>query len=120
MSCTVDAEAGPSKKARTLEKGKVKESEPEEEGEECTAPSATDKLLADILEEQRLHNERVLAEISQIRGALFQMTKHLKCLVNNTNDIVDHLMSEDDEDGRRIVGGGKVEKTASGKGNVRG
>ena len=44
------------------------------------------------------------------------MTKHLKCLVNNTNDIVDHLMSEDDEDGWRIIGGGKVEKAAGGKG----
>ena len=34
--------------------------------------------------------------------------------MNNTNDIVDHLMSEDDEDGRRIIGEGKVEKAASG------
>src|ERR1700723_530402 len=98
-----------------LEKGKAKESEPEEEDEERVAPSATDKLLADILEEQQLHNERVLAEISQIHGALFQVTKHLKCLVNNTNDIADHLMSEDDEDGRWIVGGGKVEKAAGRK-----
>ena len=80
------------------------------------SPSATDKILANILEEQWLHNKRVLAEISQIRRALFQMTKHLKCLVNNTNNIADHLMSEDDEDGQRIVGGGKAEKAAGGKG----
>ena len=53
----MDVEAGPSKKAKMLEKGKAKESEPEEEDEECAGPSATDKLLADILEEQRLHNE---------------------------------------------------------------
>ena len=33
-SCTVDMEAGPSKKARTLEKGKAKESELEDEEEE--------------------------------------------------------------------------------------
>ena len=43
------------------------------------------------------------------------MTKHLKYLVNNTNNIADHLMSEDDEDGRWIVGEGKVEKAAGGK-----
>ena len=101
-----------SKKARTLEKGKVKESEPEDEEEERTGLSATDQILADILEEQRLHNERILAEISQIRRALFQVTKQLKYLVNNTNNIADHLMSEDDEDGRRIIGEGKVEKAA--------
>src|ERR1700720_3574578 len=114
-SCTVDTEAGPSKKVRTLEKGKAKESEPEDEEEEHAGPSATEQLLAEILEEQQLHNEKVLAEISQIRGALFQVTKQLKYLVNNTNDIADHLMSEDDEDGRRIVGEGKVEKAAGGK-----
>src|SRR6202040_2664301 len=114
-SCTVDTEAGPSKKARTLEKAKAKESEPEDEEEERAGPSATEHILAEILEEQRLHNKKILAEISQIRGALFQVTKHLKYLVNNTNDIADHLMSEDDEDGQRIVGEGKVEKAASGK-----
>ena len=117
MSCTVDpinAEVGPLKKMRILEKGKAKESEPEDEEEERTGPSATDQILADILEEQRLHNERILAEISQIRGALFQVTKQLKYLVNNTNDITDHLMSEDDEDGWRIIGEGKVEKVAGG------
>src|ERR1700723_227629 len=105
-SCMVDTEAGPSKKARTLEKGKAKESEPEDEEEERVGLSATEHILADILEEQRLHNEKILVEISQIHGALFQVTKHLKYLVNNTNDIVDHLMSED-EDGRRIIGEGK-------------
>ena len=110
----MDTEAGPSKKARTLEKGKVKESEPEDEEEERAGPSATEHILADILEEQQLHNEKVLAEISQIRGALFQVTKHLKYLVNNTNNIVDHLMFEDDEDGQWIVGEGKV-KTAAGR-----
>src|ERR1700720_2483189 len=114
-SCTVDMEAGPLKKARTLEKGKVKESEPEDEEEEHAGPSAMDQILADILEEQRLHNERILAEISQIRRALFQATKQLKYLVNNTNNIADHLMSKDDEDGRRIIGEGKVEKAATGK-----
>ena len=67
-----------------MEKGKAKESESEDEEEERAGVSVTDKILADILEEQRLHNERVLAKISQIRGALFQVTKHLKCLVNNT------------------------------------
>ena len=111
----MDTEAGPSKKARTLEKGKAKESEPEDEEEERVGPSAMEQILADILEEQRHHNEKILTEISQIRGALFQVTKHLKYLVNNTNDIADHLMSEDDEDGRRIVGEGKVEKAAGGK-----
>jgi len=111
----VDTEAGPSKKVRTLEKGKAKESEPEDEEEEHTGPSATEQLLTEILEEQRLHNKKILAEISQIRGALFQVTKHLKYLVNNTNDIADHLMSDDDEDGRRIIGEGKVKKAAGGK-----
>src|ERR1700720_2926250 len=106
---------GSVEKVRTLEKGKAKESEPEDEEEEHAGLSATEQLLAEILEEQRLHNEKVLAEISQIRGALFQVTKHLKYLVNNTNNIADHLMSEDDEDGRRIVGEGKVEKAAGGK-----
>src|ERR1700720_4166903 len=114
-SCTVDTEAGLSKKVRTLEKGQVKESEPEDEEEERAGPSATEQILADILEEQRLHNEKILAEISQIRGGLFQVTKHLKYLVNNTNDIADHLMSKDDEDGRRIIGEGKVEKAAGAK-----
>src|SRR6202040_2719771 len=38
-SCTVDTEAGPSKKARTLEKAKAKESEPEDEEEERAGPS---------------------------------------------------------------------------------
>src|ERR1700720_3842233 len=113
-SCTVDMEAGPSKKARTLEKAKAKESEPEDEEEERAGLSATDQILADILEEQRLHKKRILAEISQIRGVLFQVTKQLKYLVNNTNDIADHLMSEDDEDGQRIIGEGKVEKAAGG------
>src|ERR1700722_511477 len=70
-SCTVDVEAGPSKKARTLEKGKAKELELEDEEEERAGPSATDQILADILEEQRLHNKRILAEISQICGMLF-------------------------------------------------
>src|SRR3984957_9164619 len=98
--------------ARTLEKGKAKESELEDEEEERTGPSAMDQILADILEEQRLHNERILVEISQIHRALFQVTKQLKYLVNNTNDIADHLMSEDDEDGRRIIGEGKVKKAA--------
>src|ERR1700723_1395062 len=86
-SCMVDTEAGPSKKVRTLEKGKAKESEPEDEEEERVGLSATDKILADILEEQRLHNERVLVEISQIRRVLFQVTKQLKYLVHNTNNI---------------------------------
>ena len=98
-----------------MEKGKAKESEPEDEEEEHTGPSATEQLLTEILEEQRLHNKKILAEISQIRGALFQVTKHLKYLVNNTNDIADHLMSDDDEDGRRIIGEGKVKKAAGGK-----
>src|SRR3984957_9118992 len=101
--------------ARTLEKGKAKESEPEDEEEERAGPSAMDQILAAILEEQRLHNERILAEISQIREALFQVTKQLKYLVHNTNDIVDHLMSKDDEDSQRIIGEGKVEKAASGE-----
>ena len=34
--------------------------------------------------------------------------------MNNTNDIADHLMSEDNEDGRQIIGEGKVEKAAGG------
>jgi len=110
-SCTMDAEAGLSKKAKELEP----EPEEEDEDEERVAPSATNKLLADILEEQQLHNERVLAEISHIRGALFQVTKHLKCLVNNANDIADHLMSEDDKDGRWIVGGKRLRRRPAGR-----
>src|ERR1700723_1241115 len=72
-------------------------------------------ILADILQEQRLHNEKILAEISQIRRALFQVTKHLKYLVNNTNDIADHLMSEDDEDSRRIIGGESQKRRLAGQ-----
>ena len=53
----INAEAGPSKKMRILEKGKAKESELETESEEHAGPSATNKILADILEEQWLHNE---------------------------------------------------------------
>src|ERR1700720_1997698 len=93
ISCAVDpanAEAGPSKRMRMGKgKGKVREMEPESE-DEVAGPSVRNKILTDLLEEQRLHNNRLLGEITQIRGALFQMGKMLKGVVHNTNDITDH------------------------------
>ena len=79
--------------------------EPEREEEVVVGPSAMVRILADILEEQWLHNAKLLGEISQIHGSLFQMSKMLNGLVLNTNDIADHLLSKEDNDGRWIVGG---------------
>src|SRR6202040_3319639 len=84
ISCAVDpanAEAGPSKRMRVGKgKGKARETEPESE-DEVAGPSVRTKILTDLLEEQRLHNQRLLAEIAQIRGALFQMGKLIKGIV---------------------------------------
>ena len=97
---------GSVKKVRVA-KGKEKawEMEPETEDKVVAGPSVREKILADLLEEQWLHNTKLLGEISQIRRALFQMGKMLKGLAHNTNDIVDHVLSKEDDNGRRIVGG---------------
>src|ERR1700720_2770757 len=76
-----------------------------ESEDKVAGPSVRNKILTDLLEEQRLHNPRLLREITQIHGALFQMGKMLKGVVHNTNDIADHLLSKEDDDGHRIVGG---------------
>src|ERR1700720_2221879 len=103
VSCMVDpanAEAGPSKKLKVAQgKGKARETELEMEEEVVVGLSTRERILANILEEQRLHNAKLLGEISQIRGSLFQMSKMLKGLVLNTNDIADHLLSKEDNDG---------------------
>src|SRR3984957_13482479 len=108
ISCAVDpanVEAGPSKKMRGGKgKGKARETEPESEDEDA-GPSVRDKVLTELLEEQRLHNQRLLAEIAQIRGALFQMGKLLKGIVLDTHDITDHLLSKGDDDSRRVADG---------------
>src|SRR6202041_871844 len=61
ISCAVDpanAKAGPSKKMRVGKgKGKARETEPESEVE-VAGPSVRTKILTDLLEEQRLHNQR--------------------------------------------------------------
>src|ERR1700722_15380577 len=94
-----NTEAGPLKRLKVAKgKEKVWETEPESEEEVVAGPSAMEKILADILEEQRLHNGKVLGEITQIHGALFQMGKLLKGTVLNTNDITDHLLSKEDEE----------------------
>ena len=98
-------------------KEKVRETEPESE-DKIAGPSVRNKILTDLLEEQRLHNHRLLGEIAQIRGALFQMGKMLKGVVHNTNDITDHLLSKEDDDGRQIVGGAIInvdEESADGE-----
>src|ERR1700720_4548787 len=109
ISCSVDpdnAEVGPSKKLKvTKGKEEAREMELETEDEVVASPSVREKILADLLEEQWLHNTKLLREIAQIRGALFQMDKMLKGVVHNTNDIADHLLSKEDDDGHRIVGG---------------
>ena len=64
-----------------------------------------DTILTALLEEQRLHNQKLLGEIAQIRGALFQMGKVLKGIVLNTHDITDHLLSKGDDDGHRVASG---------------
>src|SRR6202041_3231297 len=106
ISCAVDpanAEAGPSKKMRVGKgKGKVRETEPGSE-DEVAGPSVRNKILTDLLEEQRLHNQRLLAEVAQIRGALFQMGKILKGIVLDTHNINDHLMLKEEDGGRRAA-----------------
>src|SRR3984957_20573185 len=106
ISCAVDpinAEAGPSKKMKVGKgKGKARETEPGLE-DEVAGPSVRDKLLTDLLEEQRLHNHRLLAEVAQICGALFQMGKLLKGIVLDMHDITDHLMLEEEDGGRQAV-----------------
>src|ERR1700719_78222 len=73
-SCTVDpahAEAGPSKRMRMGKgKGKARETEPKSEDEDA-GPSVRDKALIELLEEQRLHNQSLLGEIAESRGATF-------------------------------------------------
>src|ERR1700720_2006484 len=105
-SCTVDpvnAEAGPSKRMRVGKgKGKARETEPKSEDEDA-GPSVRDKVLTELLEEQRLHNQRLLGEIAQICGALFQMGKLLKGIVLDTHDITDHLLVKEEDGGRRAV-----------------
>src|ERR1700720_4182786 len=104
--CTVDpinAEAGPSKKMKVGKgKGKARETEPRSEVE-VAGPSVRDKILTDLLEEQWLHNQRLLAEVAQICGALFQMGKLLKGIVLDTHDITDHLMLKEEDGGRRAA-----------------
>src|SRR6202040_538673 len=93
ISCSVDpanAEAGPSKKMRVGKgKGNACETELESEDEDV-GPSVRDKVLTELLEEQQLQNQRLLREITQIRGALFQMGKIMKGIILNTHDIMDH------------------------------
>ena len=89
-----------------------------ESEDKVAGPSVRNKILTDLLEEQRLHNNQLLGEIAQIRGALFQMGKMLKGVVHNTNDIADHLLSKEDDDGRRIIGGAIInvdEESADGE-----
>ena len=101
----VDAEAGPSKKMRVGKgKGKACEMEPKSEDEDA-GPSVRDKVLIELLEEQRLHNQRLLGEIAQIRGALFQMGKLLKGIILDTHNITDHLLAKGDDDGHQVSGG---------------
>src|ERR1700723_2910746 len=69
ISCAVDpanAEADPSKRMRVGKgKGKVRETEPRSEDEDV-GPSVRDKVLTELLKEQRLHNQKLLGEIAQI------------------------------------------------------
>src|SRR3984957_13898780 len=106
ISCSVDpanAEAGPSKKMRVGKgKGKARETELKSEDEDV-GPSVRDKVLIELLKEQQLHNQRLLGEIAQIRGALFQMGKLLKGIVLDTHDITDHILVKEEDGGRRAV-----------------
>src|ERR1700720_4590107 len=106
ISCAVDpanAEACPSKRMRVGKgKGKARETEPESEDED-PGPSVRDKVLTNLLEEQWLHNQKLLGEIAQIRGALFQMGKLLKGIVLDTHDITDHLLAKEEDGGRRAA-----------------
>src|SRR6202040_3414181 len=104
--CAVDpinAEAGLSQKKKGGKgKGKARETEPGLE-DEVMGPSVRDKILIDLLEEQRLHNQRLLTEVTQIRGALFQMGKLIKGIVLDTHDITNHLMAKEEDGGRRAA-----------------
>src|SRR3984957_6909886 len=106
ISCAMDpanAEAGPSKKMRGGKgKGKARETEPESE-DEVAGSSVRTKILTDLLEEQRLHNQRLLAEIAQIHGALFQMGKLIKGIILDTHDTTDHLMAKEEDGGCRAA-----------------
>ena len=96
-------EVGPSKKMRVGKgKWKVHETELESEDEDAGL-SVRNKILTDLLKEKWLHNQRLLAEIAQIRGALFQMGKMIKGIVLDTHDISDHLMSKEEDGGRRAT-----------------
>src|ERR1700720_1945691 len=91
--------------------------EPESE-DKVADPSVRNKILTDLLEEQPLHNTRLLGEITQIHGALFQMGKMLKGVVHNTNDIADHMLLKEDDNGHRIAGGAIIninEESADGE-----
>src|SRR6202040_3568142 len=105
-SCTVDpvnVEAGPSKRMRVGKgKGKARETEPKWEDEDAGL-SVRDKVLIELLEQQQLHNQRLLGEIAQIRGALFQMGKLLKGIILDTQDIMDHLLAKEEDGGRQAV-----------------
>src|ERR1700720_2627490 len=83
-------------------KGKARETEPKSEDKDV-GPSVRDKILTELLEEQQLHNQRLLREIAQICGALFQMGKLLKGIVLDTHDIMDHLLAKEEDSGRRAV-----------------
>src|ERR1700720_737154 len=85
-------------------KGKAGKTEPELEDKDVGL-SVRNKFLTELLEEQWLHNQHLLAEIAQIHGALFQMGKVLKDIVLDTHDITDHLLSTGDDDGRRVTSG---------------
>src|ERR1700720_455500 len=106
ISCAVDpanAEAGPSKKMRVGKgKGKARKTELESE-DEVAGPSVRTKILTDLLEEQRLHNQQLLAKIAQICGALFHMGKLVKGIVLDTHDITDHLMAKEEDGGCRAT-----------------
>src|ERR1700722_19975830 len=106
ISCALDpanAEAGPSKRMRVGKgKGKARETEPRSEDEDAGL-SVRDKVLTNLLEEQRLHNQTLLGEITQIRGALFQVGKLLKGIVLDTHDITDHLLAKEEDGGHRAT-----------------
>src|SRR3984957_7852744 len=82
--------------------GRARETEPESE-DEVAGPSVRTKILTDLLEEQRLHNQRLLTEIAQIHGALFQMGKLIKGIILDTHDTTDHLMAKEEDGGCRAA-----------------
>src|SRR3984957_6294108 len=71
--------------------------------DEVVGLSVRDKVLTKLLEEQRLHNQKLLGEIAQVRGALFQVGKQLKGIVLDTHDITDHLLVKEQDGGRQAA-----------------